>query len=198
VVPSHVYSVVQVNGDGTVMVRNPWGFNQSTPGDGGYINLSGDQLLNNLNGFTAASFGVVATTPVVQPVPQPTPTPPAPSNLVVVGNGTLGDNSFDLQNGRWGDAFVVTATADGTADVVMESNAFAPTVQVLQINADGSTTLIDYDANAARGIDSVVEFQALAGTRYEVVLSSVDPSVGVYAVGITSNLGSYQPFGPNA
>jgi hypothetical protein len=195
-VPSHVYSVVQVNADGSLMLRNPWGFNQATPGDGGYINLTGDQALYSLNGFTSSTFGAVLTTPIVQPVTPPTPPPPPSSNLLVVGNGTLGDNSFDLQNGRWGDAFTVTATADGTADVVMESNAFAPTVEVLQINADNSTTLVDYDANTARSIDSVVEFQAVAGTRYEVVLSSLDPATGVYAVGITPNLGSYTPFGP--
>ncbi|HEY8748531.1 MAG TPA: C2 family cysteine protease [Tepidisphaeraceae bacterium] len=197
-VPSHVYSVVQVNGDGTVMMRNPWGFNQATPGDGGYLNLTGDQLLANVNGFTSCTFTAVPTTIIPQPTPQPTPTPPPSSQLVVIGTGTLGSNSFDLQNGRWGDAFVITATASGTADVVMESNAFAPTVEVLQINDDNSTALVVYDSNSARSVDAVGEFQAIAGTRYEVVLSSVDPSVGNYAIGITSNLGSYQPFSPTA
>ena len=198
-VSSHIYAVVQVNDDGTLTLRNPWGFNPNNAGDGGYINLTPDQALFNLNGFTSAAFTPVPTTPVVTPTPTPTPTVPPSNQLTVVGTGTLGSNSFDLQNGRWGDAFVITATADGTADVVMESNAFAPTVEVLQINdVDNTTTLVDYDANTGRSVDSVVEFQAIAGVRYEVVLSSVDPAVGEYALGITNNLGNYTPFGPNA
>lgn len=195
-VASHIYAVVQVNGDGTVMLRNPWGINPNTPGDGGYLNLTPNQLLYNLNGFTSADFTSVQPVPNPQPIIPPEPTPPPSSQLVVVGNGYLGQNSYDLHNGRWGDAAVVTAAGDGTADVVMESSDFAATVEVLQINADGTTTLVAYDSNPNRSVDAVAEFQALAGTRYEVVLSSVDPSVGNYALGITTNLGNYQPFGP--
>jgi hypothetical protein len=202
-----MYSVVQVNGDGTIAMRNPWGVNPNSPNDGGYITISGDTALLNMSIFCTATLPQANPTPNPDPNPNPNPDPnpnpnpdpnPGPTpNDVSLFDEALGVNSFVLDNGAYADAFTCQAAQDGTVQVSASTTTFVPQLEVLQFNADGSTQVIAVDSNPAAGQQASVQFAAQAGSFYEIIVVTNDPnSYGAYQLALSNSLSNLQQLSP--
>jgi len=195
----HAYSLVGVDeGTGRVVLRNPWATNTrgTDDGSGGYITLSGAYALESM---ASLSFGTVPQF-ADNPNPVPTPVPvPAPDPQIGVTPGTLGESSYKTDEDRNFDVYTFVATADGTASVVIEADAFAPQLLVAEVLGDGELWLVGTDTNDAGGTTAYVTFSVTAGTRYTIgVFTDSATDTGGYALGLVGVLGEPTRLSPSA
>ena len=188
----HAYSVVQVNpGANTIELRNPWATNTdgSIDGTGGYITISGDQLLQSID---LVSHGTVpGATPnpviVVNPTPTPTPTPTTTTTTQTVP-GQLGPNSYQATDGTNYDVYTFTANSDGQADISVTSTDFTPELLIAQVGTDGTPTAIGSDANDAAGNVADVKFTVTTGVTYEIGVFTGSNNTGSYTLTLNGDL----------
>jgi hypothetical protein len=199
-VASHMYSVVGVNGDGTIQLRNPWGSNPNSYGDGGYISIAADQALSDMSEICSATTPHVTPnpqpnpnpepnpeptpdptptpnpepTPDPEPTPEPTPDPtPTPTDDLPISGELGGYSTFVLSDGTYADAYVVTANFSGYSSVLGMSSDFNTYVSVLQLNGDGTATQVA-TASDFDGNGAAANFYAEGGTQYEIVVMRAD------------------------
>lgn len=142
---SHQYSIVGVDANGNIVLRNPWGYNPVSARnpygpsiqDGGYITLTPTAVYNDCEMMFAGVMPQVAPAPLPNPIPVPTPTPtPAPQTSSV--SGTVFSDLYNDGNLDAGDPGIagVVVYATTTPGAPFQSNDPSATT-----NASGAYTI---------------------------------------------------------
>jgi hypothetical protein len=202
----HAYSVVSVDvANNKIELRNPWATNTSgvaNDGTGGYITITGDQLVQSLQDFSYGSLTAVTPDPTPTPTPTPSPTPtPTPTTTTVTTqtiNGDLGPDSYSTSNGSDYDFFTFTANTNGQADISINSTTFVPELLIAEQGSNG-WTVVGTDANSTGGATADVNFTAETGVTYGIgIFVSGTTDTGAYTMTVTGDLSTPAQQTPDA
>jgi hypothetical protein len=188
----HAYSVVSADvASNSIQLRNPWATNTQgvgNDGSGGYITITGDQLVQSIDLVSHGTLAAVTPNPNPNPNPNPTPTPTPTTATTQILPENLGPNSFQTNGGSNYDFFSFTANSGTQADISINSVAFTPELLIAQQGSNGWTT-VGSDTNTAGSTTADVKFTAVSGVIYGIgVFVSGAADTGAYTLVLKGDL----------